>query len=265
MDQVIPNVIPVVPVDNAINVTPDVPVEPVQVARKAKVCHAVTIVDRSGSMDLIRVEAHQAINNDIKNAKESNKKIPTRISITTFSNVADDPTIWDRPADEVEEIPFENYKPEGWTAMLDAVGLGISLLKDLPDANDEDTVFLVSIISDGEENHSRKETYESIAAKIQECQATGRWTFTYQGANQNLGVLSQRLSIPKGNMQMFAATSQGMQAASVSRSMMYQDMSERYSQGVYACECAFDGPDADPIPIPLAKSGDAEAVEIPLA
>jgi hypothetical protein len=88
--------------------------------------------------------------------------------------------------------------------------------------DDEDTRYLVLVISDGQENDSKTHTYESVAELIQKRRATGRWTFSYMGANQDLGVIAERMSIPRSNIAAYSADSEGTARSfrSASRSMM---------------------------------------------
>jgi hypothetical protein len=78
---------------------------------------------------------------------------------------------------------------------------------------------LVNIISDGIENNSKQYTYGDVAEKISHLQSTGRWTFTYSGANQNLAIVTSKMNIPKGNTQSWARTGEGFTNATQDRKM----------------------------------------------
>ena len=125
------------------------------------------------------------------------------------------------PLGTLVEITKEQYVPHGTTAMLDAVGSTLSRFEQEV-SEDEDTRYLVIVISDGEENDSHDYTYERIAEIIQKRQAIGRWTFSYMGANQDLSDVSKRLSIPEGNMVAYTSSPEGTAAGftSLSRSMV---------------------------------------------
>ena len=71
-------------------------------------------------------------------------------------------------------------------------------------SKEEDTgaSYLVIIMSDGEENSSIKVSSKELAEKIQKFQATGRWTFTYIGSNQDLSKIQQVLNIPHGTLRL---------------------------------------------------------------
>jgi hypothetical protein len=71
----------------------------------------------------------------------------------------------------------------------------------------------VCVLSDGLENASRFYSYAAVADRIRRLTATGRWTFTYLGSNQDLSVVSRDLGIAPGNMASYQASPVGTQAA----------------------------------------------------
>ena len=76
-----------------------------------------------------------------------------RVCLVTFGdNVSFD--MWDVGADEVETLSRDTYRPNGYTPMLDAVGLTITRLLGQLDIGDENVAVLCIVISDGMENYS---------------------------------------------------------------------------------------------------------------
>ncbi len=134
------------------------------------------------------------------------------VSVVTF-NQAVTPMQWNVPAAEVAELTTETYVPNGSTAMLDAVGQTLAKLKAEVGLEDPDTSFLVVIISDGMENASREWNNSRLGELIQELKATGRWTFTYMGANQDLSVIRDSLHIDAGNIALYKSDNEGTLAA----------------------------------------------------
>jgi len=185
--------------------------------------HIAVVLDESGSMMAIRHEIMEAFNEQVAVIRESATDQPTTISLVKFSTSVPDPVYWAEPVDVMRPLTAEDYAPHGLTAMLDAVGLTVDRLRALPDAEDEDTSFLVFVLSDGQENNSRRYSYGDIAERIQSLEKTGRWTFAYMGANQDLAHVSQDLGIPAANVMEFTSTSEGVkeggyQAAESARS-----------------------------------------------
>ncbi len=172
--------------------------------------HVAIVLDESGSMNSMRREAIDAFNQQANDIQDKAKDQTTTVSLVKFSTTVPNPIYWAEPVERLRPIGPDDYAPDGMTAMLDAVGLTIDRLKKLPDANDEDTSFLVLIISDGCENNSKRYSYQDIAERIQELDKTDRWTFTYLGANQDLARVAAQMNIPAANVSPFAADASGM-------------------------------------------------------
>ena len=120
-----------------------------------------------------------------------------------------------------------NYQPEGMTALLDAVGGSIDRIekqfgKELE--NDEISVVMV-IITDGYENASKYFTYHMVAQTIVKLDETGKWTFSYLGADFDAIHTSKMMNIRKENVMNFRKKSYAS---------MMDDLSD--SIGVYAEE-----------------------------
>jgi len=181
------------------------------VSRQNKVYVAV-ILDCSGSMGAMRQEALDAYNDLIVQIKKEAHTVPTDVSFITFNTVPHKPKVWCEAANKLQKFTPEDYRPEGLTALFDTVAKTVNELDKQVCANGDS--FLVNIISDGYENNSKEYTQEAIAALIKSKQDTGRWTFTYLGANQDLAEVSRQMGIPQGNMCNFAATPDGMKRGS---------------------------------------------------
>lgn len=188
-----------------------------------KTTHAIFVIDRSGSMTSCRQATIDGYNEQLEAFRKGKQKV--QISCLQFDYVYGDDNSMNvlyenaKPA-SVANLTEETYEPRGSTPMLDAVGFAITM----GDRDTKSDAILVTIISDGYENASRKETYESIAAKIKARTAKGNWTFAYVGANQDLAEVSQRMNIPIGNTMAYAATDAGtrnMYATSNSSRMMF--------------------------------------------
>ena len=202
--------------------------------------HDVIILDKSGSMCSIRDETVSMFNEQVDSILTKSKDIDTNVSLVTFSDTVDEPIFWEEPVDKISKLTKEDYVPNGLTAMLDAVGFVINKLKELDDADNEDVAFLVSIVSDGQENNSKEHSYESISNLIKNCESTKRWTFTYLGANQNLRDISAKMNISIHNMMNFCADPNGMKIASSASSKMRNVMYAAYSGGDAQSNMAFN-------------------------
>jgi hypothetical protein len=82
--------------------------------------------------------------------------------------------------------PLKNYWIGGMTALHDAIGMGIEIVKQAMDNDSrKDKAAIVVIQTDGMENYSSKYSGEEgrikIKKMIEELEATGIWTFTFLG------------------------------------------------------------------------------------
>lgn len=192
--------------------------------------YVMMVLDESSSMGSIRDQAISAFNEQVKTIREAKGNMEVSVNLVKFASEVT--TVFaDRNADTVENLNTLTYVPNGMTAMYDGVGTALDLLKSKPDINNEDVTVLVLIISDGEENSSRRWSASRVAEQIKTLQGTGRWTFTYAGANQDLSKISQTLNIPLGNTVMFAATAAGMTANNMLRSNSTKALYSSYNSG----------------------------------
>jgi hypothetical protein len=172
------------------------------------------VMDRSGSMSPIRKEAVAMFNDQIKAIKKNSKGLDTKVTFVTFSTTPDKPLVFNEGVDKLKKLSDKDFVPNGWTAMYDAVGHTVDSLATLPEYADENCSFLVIIISDGQENYSREYNAVSMSERIRFLQGTGRWTFSYLGANQDLAQVARTLHIPVGNTYGWITSSVGATLAS---------------------------------------------------
>lgn len=173
--------------------------------------HVVIVLDRSSSMATVRDITISGLNEQIQTLKAASEEKNILLTMYTFNHGVTK-LFEEKPISEVEEITREDYNPVGMTAMLDAVGLAIDNMKSLLDENTEDCVLFV-IMSDGEENHSKFNTWASVAERIQELQGTKTWTFTYMGSNQDLSKIKEALHLSSGNVRSYVNDACGTKSA----------------------------------------------------
>ena len=110
---------------------------------------------------------------------------------------------------QINALSIETYVPNGSTALLDAIGKSIYSIKqrygkDI--AEDKMSVVLI-IITDGHENSSRMYSYHDVAHLIKELDDTGKWTFSFLGADFDAIHTSHMLNIRKENVMNFSKSS----------------------------------------------------------
>lgn len=182
--------------------------------------HVAIVLDCSGSMQACRAETIAGFNEQVqairKSAHQEGEESGTFVTLVVFNDGVQF-VHFAQPAETLSEIGPEEYQPDSLTAMLDAIGS--TLVRFEREVDDGDDVnYLVITISDGEENASKEHSYESVARMIRSRQKTGRWTFSYMGANQDLSELSSRLHIPKSNTAAYRSSPHGTAISFVSLS-----------------------------------------------
>lgn len=96
------------------------------------------------------------------------------------------------------------------TPLWDSIGDLIEQFEAMPDANDSNVCFLVTAITDGEENRSNKWNSSRLMEKMRKLQATDRWTFVFRVPRGYARSLTN-IGIPAGNILEWETTTQGLE------------------------------------------------------
>ena len=178
---------------------------------KVPVNHIALVVDRSGSMRSIMKDVVKVFNDQLAAIKVNAKKDDqeTFVSFYTFHSSVDKPLYFARQATAVK--PLKNIKLGGTTALFDAVGTAMTDLGKAKGSSASHVSFLVIALTDGAENASRK-YLSKLPKMIKDAQGTGRWSLAFLTPKSGVKSLT-RFGIPKGNIQDWAATAKGAQAA----------------------------------------------------
>jgi hypothetical protein len=151
-----------------------------------------------------KAQAVQGYNEQVQQMKLNAKNQDIFCSLVTFNGEVFEHQ-WCEEASKLNEATAEDYLTEGSTAMRDAIGYTVEKLMKTTDTKDENTAYLVVVISDGEENASRHHTADSLRELIEPAQKSGKWTFTYMGCDaMYLKKVAQETSIPVANMAMWS-------------------------------------------------------------
>lgn len=162
--------------------------------------HVLLIIDASGSMHPRARDVRGGFNSYIEALRED-KASTYRVSAATFNTIVT-PLFTDLDLDDVPELDCTTYRPNGGTALFDAVGVSVNLLtkkvgsKETPYGTDR---VICVIMTDGEENSSTTFTKSVIQGKIARRTKAGNWTFVYLGADQDAWKYAQDLGIGYGN------------------------------------------------------------------
>lgn len=121
-------------------------------------------------------------NTIIADLLESASDLESAFTLVTFAAEVHVPIYDHQPVAQVRPLAPHDYRPNGRTALFDAIGTTVTRLRTHSDAADQETRFAVHVVTDGRENHSALYTGSQIRAMIRELEATGRWTFHFYGA-----------------------------------------------------------------------------------
>lgn len=138
--------------------------------------HLTLVIDNSGSMFRIKYDAENGVNNLIANQKEKNGKC--ELSLFEFNSQVRH-KIQNLDINTIGKYQMET---KGSTAMLDAIGTAINTtgeyLSSLAE-HDRPALVIVAIITDGEENSSRKFISSEIKRLIKQQRNVYNWQFTF--------------------------------------------------------------------------------------
>lgn len=193
--------------------------KPMKTTPKHLKTRVAIILDNSSSMGSMRKEAIKMYNEQLTALRETSEGMDTTISLFTFDSVANKPKVFNVNVNEVAPLEDSEYNPHGNTAMYDSIGMAIDMLSNLPEMREADCSFLLITITDGHENCSTKYTGAALADRITLLQKTGRWTFTFCGANIDVEKMAATLNIPIHNTMSYVASAAGMNAANTLNSV----------------------------------------------
>lgn len=143
----------------------------------------VFLLDRSGSMDSCRSDTIGGYNSFV----ESQKEFGGKMSLYLFDHEVS--TVYENiPIENVEPLTSQTFVPRGSTALLDA--MGHVLKKDTLTQN-----ICMIILTDGDENASKKYTSAHIKDLVENRTKNDNWTFLYLGANQDVIMNAARLGL----------------------------------------------------------------------
>ena len=176
------------------------------------------VVDRSGSMQVIRADAEGGINAFIERQKaEPGDALLTLVQFNTSYEFV-------HVGVPVSQVPPFQLIPSGSTALLDAVGRAINetgkRLATMDESQRPGLVIFV-IVTDGQENSSQEFTCDRIRQMIEHQQTVYSWQFTFLAANQDAFAEGAAMGISADGIAAFSpdkiAGTYGATAAKIAR------------------------------------------------
>jgi Mg-chelatase subunit ChlD len=214
-----------------------------------KETYYLLIVDASSSMSPLTKSTISGVNEQIDSIKQLEKEHTDQsynMSFIHFNNVV---TVeyTNRQSSALEHISENNYKCNGMTALLDAIGTGVRNLNEkIGDkiASGEASAVVV-IITDGEENSSREFDGKKVKSMIEELQATGRWTFTFVGANIDSISTASRYGIDTKNVMQFSTDELSNKKVYASMAKSFKARAMSMDAGTYQSDTFLSDEDKD--------------------
>ena len=165
------------------------------------------IVDKSGSMIDCIEKTINGFNEQVKRIKLLEKEFfeeEITIGLTTFNHAISNHYNGVSPS-SIQPLTEKSYKPDGSTALLDAIGFCIRQIEQdfLLIPRTLPTTVIVVILTDGYENASSSFNLEAIRTSISRLEETGKWTFSFIGATLDAVAVAETLSIKKSNSYSF--------------------------------------------------------------
>lgn len=174
---------------------------------------AVLVLDGSSSMGSCIESTISGFNEFLKTQRDSD--IETNVSVYTFHG-SEVRTIHENvPAISVPELTKYTYQVHGMTNLLDSIGHAITrtnyIIKDM----DNPPSVIICVLTDGEENSSRRFNYSGIRELVKSCEAA-EWAFMFLGANINAFSVGSTMGFNASNTLQYDTHNMGAMATSVS-------------------------------------------------
>lgn len=164
---------------------------------KETITEIICILDKSGSMQILQSETIAGLNQFIEEQKAESGLC--NFSLVQFNQELET-TVLRQSIQQVGKLTGSSYQPNGYTALLDAVGRTLKTAMEthfmLPADQAPDKV-LVFIITDGQENASLRYSRTQVATMIQQLQTNKGWEFQFFGANIDSFSEAQGIGISK--------------------------------------------------------------------
>jgi hypothetical protein len=201
------------------------------------------VLDESGSMNSCWETTMVGFNEFVQGQRTAESTAGAGyLTLVKFEGGKVETVYHNRPLSEVPVLDKNTYRPAGGTNLLDAIGDTINNVntvlagmkkKDRPGV-------IITIMTDGEENQSRRFNNEQIKAMVKAAEAAD-WTFTFLGANIDAFSVGSTFGMSASNSVNYSTANMGATMASVSASTTRMrsakiagvSTAELYSKGLY--------------------------------
>lgn len=174
--------------------------------------HIVLVLDASASMTNVSRDVVKVADNQIQYLARRSKELDqeTRITVYTFNTTG----YWNAPQHNIDCLIYDKdvlrvpsiaglYNPDGATPLIDATLTALEDLEQTPEKYGEHS-FLVYVLTDGEENQSKRSSFE-LSKKL--ANLKDNWTLAAFVPDQNGVFEAKKFGFPKDNIAVWDATS----------------------------------------------------------
>jgi len=192
--------------------------------------HIAFVMDHSGSMSNLAEASRTNFNEQLAQIRKDSDEQENYVTIIEFDNKIKE-VCRNKPIDIIKDL--DDYWIGGMTALYDSVMQAIwGIETDMPKEGNH--AALVVIITVGYEIASVENGGEKgrkrLKERITKLQETGKWTFVFMGADQDvLETAVDNMGIYAGNTMAFAATVDGTRKANAAYKMSFDNYTQSRS------------------------------------
>ncbi|MFP5212585.1 MAG: vWA domain-containing protein [Acidobacteriota bacterium] len=166
----------------------------------------VFILDRSGSMEPVKQQVIEGFNALLESQKNGQVSLTLVLFDDQYELIHNG-----LPLERVRPLNGETFRPDGTTALLDAIGETLDTLDvrlgQLP--QDPEQV-IVAVLTDGTDDASVNYTRKAIAGLIRNRQEERNWVFLLVASSRNITQVTEDLSLPVENTMDFVHTGESV-------------------------------------------------------
>ena len=189
------------------------------------------ILDRSGSMQSIAEATVDSFNSFLATQQKEHEELPARLTLVLFDTEFE-VLYTSIPVPEIKKLDQPTYRPDGCTALLDAIGHTIEetgkRLAALDESSRPSTV-IIAIQTDGLENSSKLYNHQKIQEMIKHQQDVYSWKFLFLGANQDASATASSMGINHGHSANFFQQDSSVAAAGRATERVFFSLKARAS------------------------------------
>ncbi len=175
---------------------------------KVKNVHNLIVLDESGSMGVVKaavLNGFRQLQRDIELSAAEHKRQKHFISLSTFNGRGIKHRLLRQPVVEMARLGGRNYEPDSTTPLYDAICQSVLRLRNAL-ADSFKYRALVTVITDGLENASKRFSLFDTNKLVGELSEDSRWGFGLIGAGFDVMEVAEDLAIPQHRTIQFEST-----------------------------------------------------------